>query len=122
MLAEKRTQHHFAAAFPAALPMILDDILQENGAAVWPAASDIDVHQDAALVLTAVRQENHTPCVLRIATFKPIPLRLSSISISARQVSDGHTAVLLLLFRNLASTHTSKLGRLASLVEQFRLS
>ena len=53
MLAEKRTQRRFGAAFPAELPMIFDDILQEGGAAMWPAATDIDVQQDAALMFTS---------------------------------------------------------------------
>ena len=53
MLAEKRIQRRFAAAFPAELPIVFDDVLQENGAAVWPATADMDVQQDAALMFTS---------------------------------------------------------------------
>jgi|WetSurMetagenome_2_1015567.scaffolds.fasta_scaffold25438_3 long-chain acyl-CoA synthetase len=53
MLAEKRIQRRFAAAFPAELLVIFDDILQENGTTAWPAPAAIDVQQDAALMFTS---------------------------------------------------------------------
>ena len=53
ILAEKRIQRRFASAFPAELPIIFDDTLQGSSAAVWPATTDIDVHQDAALMFTS---------------------------------------------------------------------
>ena len=75
MLAEKRIQRRFAAAFPTALPTIFDDILQENGAAVWPAASDIDIQQDAALMFTSG------------TTGKPRAVRITHRNIQANTMS-----------------------------------
>ena len=75
MLAEKRIQRRFAAAFPATLPTILDDILQENGAAVWPAVTDIDVQQDAALMFTSG------------TTGKPRAVRITHRNIQANTMS-----------------------------------
>ena len=122
MLAEKRIQRRFAAAFPAALPTIFDDVLQENGAAVWPAATDIDVQQDAALMFTsgttgkAARRAHyasqhssqyHVDC--RVSRSQP------------GRSDDGRSAVLLLL-RHLAAAYAPARGRLVSLVEQLCLS
>ena len=53
LLAERRVQRRFAAAFPADLPTIFDDVLQGGGAAIWPAPTAIDVQQDAALMFTS---------------------------------------------------------------------
>jgi long-chain acyl-CoA synthetase len=75
MLAEKRIQRRFASAFPAELPIIFDDTLQGSGAAVWPH-----------LCLPVALLLSRGPYALRIATFKPILSRLSSISISAKPI------------------------------------
>jgi long-chain acyl-CoA synthetase len=76
LLAEKRTQRRFAAAFPAELPIVFDDILQENGAAAWPAAGDVDVQQDAALMFTSGTTAN--PRAVRI-THRNIQANTASI-------------------------------------------
>ncbi len=75
MLAEKRIQRRFAAAFPAELPTIFDDILQESGALVWPAATDMDVQQDAALMFTSG------------TTAKPRAVRITHRNIQANTAS-----------------------------------
>ena len=75
MLAEKRIQRRFAAAFPAELPIVFDDVLQENGAAVWPATADMDVQQDAALMFTSG------------TTAKPRAVRITHRNIQANTAS-----------------------------------
>ena len=75
MLAEKRVQRRYAAAFPAELPIVFDDELQENGAAVWPATADMDVQQDAALMFTSG------------TTAKPRAVRITHRNIQANTAS-----------------------------------
>jgi len=75
MLAEKRIQRRYAAAFPAELPFVFDDLLQENGAAVWPATADMDVQQDAALMFTSG------------TTAKPRAVRITHRNIQANTAS-----------------------------------
>ncbi len=75
LLAEKRIQRRFAAAFPPELPTIFDDALQESGAAAWPAVADIDVRQDAALMFTSG------------TTAKPRAVRITHRNIQANTAS-----------------------------------
>jgi long-chain acyl-CoA synthetase len=75
MLAEKRIQRRYAAAFPAELPTIFDDVLQDDGAATWPAPAPIDVQQDAALMFTSG------------TTAKPRAVRITHRNIQANTAS-----------------------------------
>ena len=86
ILAEKRTQRRFAAAFPAELPMIFDDILHENARRRGRLPPILMSNRMPHSCSPAAQQESHVPCASRIATFRQIPRRLSSISISVTPI------------------------------------
>jgi acyl-CoA synthetase (AMP-forming)/AMP-acid ligase II len=75
LLAEQRIQRRFAASFPADLPTIFDDVLQEEGAMTWPAPAACDVQQDAALMFTSG------------TTAKPRAVRITHRNIQANTAS-----------------------------------
>jgi len=54
ILMDRRQRRVFGSAFPAAIPLLFDDILDKDGPSAWPSSpEDFDSSEDAALMFTS---------------------------------------------------------------------